>query len=427
MKWMKPTSVAAVVLSCALLGIAGILSFNGLSHKSQPSIDNLLGVSQSAEQVQLYPVGVGNVSTAHEFLKGLVVGFRPFDEEQKTDGDTVDIYKRTDKSVEFTLEWYPAPAHAVRRLKVATVYGADGRTVIGQVSFRPDGTRELRGILLDNGNYQTTTYYGDGIARADLTIVGRSTDKWDDTKYVLNETRWYQDGKVSFTSVFNQDDKAQDIVKLDENGEQLEVAHLTRWTDGSKLVEYYPGTKNVRIKADSSIGGTNANFYRPDGTLAMFAQIFSSSASISLYDATGKKEVRQEILMFDRVETNGIGHIANARLYVLTEENDQSIPTREWTWTLDGKRIWKYEAFNVLVPNPTAGQPPILCKSVAYFYSDDGTLNDVMYSPADGKVQSWDVKGPASNARPPAPPAEMLVLPQLDPDLPVPYPQSGGE
>lgn len=417
MKRITPAMIAATVLTGAVVGIAGVLAGDFFAGR-QGSGSDLLGLPESAEQVQLYPRGgQQDFTTAHAYLRGLNLYSRPFNRQKKTNGNFVDVYPRADLTTEFSLEWYPTPSGVPDRLKVATVYAADGTTPIAQVFFRRDGTREKRWLVLDDGSTQTTTYYGDGRSHEDETVTGLP-HRYDTVKHLLRETRWREDGTVSYSNVMNPDN-SRDIGFWDKNGQPLTIAHLTDGLDGSTMTGYYPGTALVRFSLTASLWQADANYLRKDGTLEKTVVIGPNSVDVTYFDAKGKIVTLKQTWAFDAVEQDDISHMTNMHLTMVTQYDGQGVPKRRWLWTSDSRRLWSYYDLNTVVNDPNTGKP-VLCKRVAYFYGEDGSLR-VDYTPADSKIDDWYKQYTAADhVSAPVVPSAVLVDPQLDPDLPVP-------
>lgn len=426
MRRNTPKSIAAAVLSFAVLGIAGLLLAQVVFNRPQHNTGELVGMPPAPEQVRLYAPGApGDLATSFEYLRGLNLSDRPYVRKTRANGDVLELYKRRDGTIELALEWYQTAPGESRRLKQATVYGADGKTLLGQVDFRKSGTREKRKMPRQKGGFETTSYYADGIARSDQIVTGHGPQDYDDDDMLLSETRWREDGSVSYTNVLNDDD-SRSIVELDAQSRPLVVGHITNGLSGSTITAYFPGTNKPRILATSTYDTLTAKMFRPDGTLEVVVQLWSSSFNAVFYDATGKVETREGMWSFDRVSKGDAVTIANVHPTEIEKVDAQGNPVEEWHWQPGYSGPSMYEQYNVTVPNPVAGQPPVLCKRTASFYRQDGSLEKTDFMPADSSLKEWDVEHtPEEHLLAPQPPAYLLVPPAIDPALPVPEPYSG--
>jgi hypothetical protein len=401
-----------------------MLAASMLQRADHARVTELLGVAQPADKVQLFPPGK-DVLSAHTYLKTLGVDSRQFTRQGLSGGHTLDIYFRPDQTVEYKLEWYDPPSVTAKRLKAATVYGADGKTPLGEAGFREDGSREMRSVRLADGNYETVMYFEDGVSHAFRTLWGKSFEVWDHDQVMLTATKWNRKGAVIYTNSLNKD-MSRDVSFLDDDGQPLKVMHIGKWNSDSTIVMYFPGTKQPRIQAKSTYSETQADFFRRDGTKEMHGNFYSSSAYIELFDATGRQELRQLTVSYERVVVNGIGNMSNPHLSGLLIKDDRGTASLEWTWH-DAKNVYSYEEYNITVPNPDPKGQPIRCNRVGYYYREDGTLESKTFQPAASDIQFWQVKVPqADNIRAPMPPASWMVMPEIDPDLPIPEPQRGG-
>jgi hypothetical protein len=425
MKRIAPVAIATGVLACALVGIASVLVASVLLSSKQARVPQLLGLSQPADKVQLFAPGHEIVSS-HTYLKTLGVDSRPFTRQQLSSGHTLDIYMRPDQTVEYKLEWYDPPSASVKRLKEATVYGADGKTPMGQAAFRLNGSRELRAVRLENGNYQTVNYYENGQSPAEMRLMGRSYETWDTDPVLLSATRWSKEGVVTYTNLLNKD-MSRDVVVFDDSHHPVKVMHIGKFNADSTVVVYVPGTEQVRVKAKTGYSEVGADFFRADGTKEMSAHLWSNSAFIDVFDKTGK-QLWQTTINYDRVVVNGIGRMSAPYLVTVRDFDADGKLAHEWTWRFGTSTIQSYEEYNVKVANPDPKGEPILCNRVRYYYRPDGSLENIHFSPTDDKrFKDWDVKVPQTdNVRPPMPPAAQMIIPDLDPDLPIPEPDRGG-
>ncbi len=283
----------------------------------------------------------------------------------------------------------------------------------------------MRGRRLPNGDYETVTYFDDGLTRASLKVVGQGPIKWDHDPQLLSETHWYKDGKVAYTNILH-DDMSRTVIALDERGAQVEIMQLPQYCDGATFVAYYPGTKQVRLQGSANVYETTALYYRPNGTLQLTEILSSTTLELIRWDATGKLKVLDQTWYFTRVTDNGVAKITNPVLSEVLEFDQNGKQTQQWSWFGSGEsgRIWSYQTFNTV----TAGPNPIPLKSRVNFYrQEDGTLQRTDFYPADSAIKDWFVEhAAAENLQPPPVPARDREFATIDLDLPIPFPQTGG-
>ena len=297
-------------------------------------------------------------------------------------------------------------------------FAADGKTVEADAAYRWNGTLSETGKLLANGHYRLRDYWDDGTSLADEKEIGQTGDKWDTELKLFRETKWRPNHKLLSTNVLN-DDKSHTLTVFDEHEKPVVVSHMTNAVDQSTVIGYYPGTDKVRLRGSSAYYFTNIQFLRLDGTLELKMQISSSSVTLDHYDATGTKELLRQEWSFIRTEEYGMGTMTDFKISDLTEMDEAGLPSFSWHWNFRKPTVYITHEYNKVLDG-------IRWLSIYSWYRvSDGTLESADFTSADEK-QNHVVKHAAEeNIFPPAPPANELVVPEIEDIFPVPLPSRG--
>jgi len=376
-----------------------------------------LGRPSTSEQMRLhsdypgdpYPFGVEKDYSQ--------VGRVPQSHIDYPDGGSIDLYMRADGSKEFQLEYY-APSSAGKMLKHATHFAADGVTPDGEIAFRSTGTRQMSAVRQADGDYRTRSYLDDGQTLSGETLVGLGPLSYDHSAQLLSQTQWNKNHIVILTNILNQDD-SRTISTFDDSGLPISVSSIAAGISGSSVTAYYPGTKVLRLKSSSTYSETNADIYRPDGTLSTHLTIGSASIEYFFYDSSGKRQTLQQLWYFDRDVKDGITRMKNYRLSTVTEMDAQGTPVRSWDIQLGSNKLWSSSVYNVVVDGEHWGE-------VRSFYDANGFLDRVSYLlVGEGSPKKMIDHTPAEAITGQPPPANLMILTPISDALPLPMADIG--
>jgi hypothetical protein len=190
---------------------------------------------------------------------------------------------------------------------------------------------------------------------------------------MLRQTKWNEAQQIVYLNVLNAD-SSHDITIFDERKQPIELSHITRWVNGSRLVGFYPGGKVVRVRSTSTYGLTSADLFRPDGTLSMQLAIGPETIDVTYFDASGHHKLFNNVWWFTRVVEDGMVVMRNFKIYTVTQMDADGAPLREWDMSSEepAPKVWTEENYNVTVDGVRWGD-------ICNFYDGNGLLERVSY------------------------------------------------
>ncbi len=408
------------LLGCIVIGMVAmsLLNFSALRSPGLPNLLDLMHVPHPSEQLHLFPsVTEGTISTEVDY-RDVNRLTQPAIQQTAVNGGVTDIYLRPDHTRAVSLTWYVASPDHGRTLQYAISYSAGGKQPLQQLAFRTDGSRLSFANLLADGSYQTVSYYDDGVSRASAVIIGHGPGEWDDSTDLLRETKWRKDGSVAYSNVLNSDD-SRTVQAFDERGAAFEISHLTAFVDGSTVVAYFPGTNQIRLQSKSTYFDTLASVYRMDGTLSLTLDINAAFIEAKYYDNAGQKQTLQQLWYFTKaLDQNGVARATALKLYSVAEMDGSGKLSRQWTF--NGSSIWSYEEFNT--KKGVAGAPATCADLTSFFSATDASVQGAFCHSLANDPSAFPVSAEfLADRHAPEVPADDLVNPSIDQNLPIPY------
>ncbi len=422
----KRVFLLAGLVGCGLAALSMLpaINFNAVRDPGSANLLDLMDVPHPSEQFRLFPSVLQEaVSVSSQESISTEIDFRdvnsstlPSIQQTSADGET-DIYLRPDHTRETSLTWYLNTPGSNPTLKSATSYSSDGKTPVLQLAFRTDRTRLRVSSLLTGGSYETVSYYKDGVAPASAVVIGQGPAEWDGATELLSDTEWREDGSVSHSNVLNPDN-SRTIQDFGAHKELLELSHITAYVDGSTVVGYFPGSNRIRLQSKSTYFDTLASMFRTDGTLSVTFDLNAVFLEVTYYDKSGRTALLQQLWYFTKaLDQNGVAKIANLQLYSVTEMDSKGSPSKEWTFR--DAVIWSYESFNT---NKASGAPATCAELTGFFSATDGSLQGAFCRPLSSDPGEFAVSAAFLPDRHAPPiPANDLVVPSIDQNLPIPY------
>ena len=284
-----------------------------------------------------------------------------------------------------------------------------------------NGRRRQHTHIDDDGAKQITDYAD--YEGADV-IVGQKS--FDPKAVLKREERWRPDKQhsLSYSNILNEDG-TRIATDWDVDHVPLKIAQWPQGGSaiGATVVAYFPDSHKLRLESKTDANTDSVNYYRDeDGTLACQVALSGSSAEITYFDNTGKKPRLKQLWYFKEENVNGVKQRNYYWLYEIGELDSEGNLTREVTFNDEGN-VDGLSSYNA-VANGTNYQ--MLYRS----FRSDGTLDIVTYWPngLHGEMEKREDHTAAENIRiPVAVPADELKRQvEIDPDLPLPPPQSSG-
>ena len=395
---MKMKATAAIVLVLASL-LA--LAFNRFFTPDREAfnIDVFLGQPRSSMQLELIPPG-RDTESKFDFALPDKAGF--IAQKFMQSGERIDTYRRPDKSLLATLDYYPLlEGEKTAVLKEGVSYRADG-VKDGEAAYGIDGVRTRWGLLLADDTYRVRDFFADGVnVKREAFYVPDPFANDFEPKLVREDV--YRETKTLFSELLLNDDGTHTTTWYDGQKGVLKIKHQGRRGNLATVVAYWPGTKKIRLQSESDIDGTRAKFYSLDGIVTSTMSITTYMMTAQYFDSTGSKVLYEQTWHLSREG----GDKASFDLERVAELDGDGNAKRELTFENGGL---KQDDRN----NVTIGG--IEYSSVTLKYHADGTLDSVELNPLSGEPSRSEKEAQALHSQ--IPPQELQA--DLEEDLPIP-------
>jgi hypothetical protein len=313
----RATNYSRLIASASVAAALAVLAIWQLHSRSAepPSLKDVLSVSVAGPPTHLYSGEVDSKGAPLETAErsydlptddGLGTKLRPL---RNKDHSTTDIFFQEDGQRKAYANAYYAvlPGESIRRSKGHVVYTADGDTVSSEEWFRLTGSREKMGHLLEDGNYNAFTFFGDGNTEASETLVAPGPDWAGRVQIMVREQRWHNDKNhtLAYRDLLNPD-FSRDQMEWDDALNPIRQVHFGSFgVDGTTVKLYYPGSDRLRLESSSDWYTTSGQRYRIDGTLVCRVIRTLSKLNPTYYDAGGTVPVFAQIWSGSEVTENG--------------------------------------------------------------------------------------------------------------------------
>ncbi|MBC7996907.1 MAG: hypothetical protein IAF58_03125 [Leptolyngbya sp.] len=281
-----------VALLAAIIG-ALVTTFFAPTHYSAQDLRSIFP-DKTAERISLKAPASGEAVTFKSYTNADAV-IPTTARTELTNGDTNQIAYNPN-GLELTSKiYYPERIPgAPRQLRFASVRTPDGLNFVSDQTYRPDGTTLRKGGRLADGNYQIDLYFADGISLYKHQIVTA------DLKAVFEKVN-FPSGAVQSITKMNPDQSGT-VMTFYEDGKRNSETVLPKNSWEPITSEFYfPDGQNVRLKVSYQGLGTNAEYFRDNGTLRMtFDETFHSLGGTMVwrfFDAEGNPVYEQKYLV----------------------------------------------------------------------------------------------------------------------------------
>lgn len=177
-----------------------------------------------------------------------------------------------------SIKYYPAQTETgIRRIRCKALYQRDGKTFVSHVVYRLDGTMERRGRELEDGTYESTYFFNDGLT------VERSR-KFDRKRRFVGEKLYRRNGTL--TAEISPED-AELHISLFNTSEKRTASYFRNKIGEERGTVYAQDGDTIHVIYDRDRLLFQADYYDDKGVLVQHSQKLAGVLQISAIDGEG--------------------------------------------------------------------------------------------------------------------------------------------